>query len=49
MMGGLFELFNALIIIMAIAAGIVLGDVVMRPLTTELQSNERSRARRRSP
>ncbi|MVT25235.1 threonine/serine exporter family protein, partial [Nesterenkonia alkaliphila] len=47
MMGGLFELFNALIIIMAIAAGIVLGDVVMRPLTAELQSNERSRARRR--
>ncbi|WP_022873600.1 threonine/serine ThrE exporter family protein [Nesterenkonia alba] len=47
MMGGLFELFNALIIIMAIAAGIVLGDVVMRPLTSGLQSNERSRARRR--
>ncbi|WP_191089880.1 threonine/serine exporter family protein [Nesterenkonia ebinurensis] len=47
MMGGLFELFNALIIIMAIAAGIVLGDVIMRPLTANLQSNERSRGRRR--
>ncbi|NLS09923.1 threonine/serine exporter family protein [Nesterenkonia sp. MY13] len=47
MMGGLFELFNALIIIMAIAAGIVLGDVCMRPLTSQLQSNERSRARNR--
>lgn len=47
MMGGLFELFNALIIIMAIAAGVVFGDVLMRPLTAELQSNERSRARRR--
>lgn len=47
MMGGLFELFNALIIIMAIAAGIVLGDVMMRPFTSGLQSNERSRTRRR--
>ncbi|TLP98281.1 threonine/serine exporter family protein [Nesterenkonia salmonea] len=47
MMGGLFELFNALIIIMAIAAGIVLGDVVMRRFTSSLQSNERSNARRR--
>lgn len=47
MMGGLFELFNALIIIMAIAAGIVLGDVIMRPFTSGLQSNERSRGRRR--
>ncbi|WP_258934048.1 threonine/serine exporter family protein [Nesterenkonia pannonica] len=47
MIGGLFELFNALIIIMAIAAGIVLGDVIMRPFTTALKSNERSRSRRR--
>lgn len=47
MMGGLTELFNALIIIMAIAAGIVLGDVLMRPLTAGLQSHERSRTRRR--
>ncbi|NDK32733.1 threonine/serine exporter family protein [Nesterenkonia haasae] len=47
MMGGLFELFNALIIIMAIAAGIVLGDVVMRRFTSRMQSNERSNARRR--
>ncbi|GAB3850171.1 threonine/serine exporter family protein [Nesterenkonia populi] len=47
MLVGLFELFNALVIIMAIAAGIVLGDVLMRPFTTALRSNERSRARRR--
>ncbi|RJN31543.1 threonine/serine ThrE exporter family protein [Nesterenkonia natronophila] len=47
MMGGLFELFNALIIIMAIAAGIVLGDVVMRRFTSKLESNERSNSRRR--
>jgi len=47
MMGGLTELFNALIIIMAIAAGIVLGDVLMRPLTAGLQSHERARTRRR--
>nr|WP_246310471.1 threonine/serine exporter family protein [Nesterenkonia sandarakina] len=47
MMGGLTELFNALIIIMAIAAGIVLGDVLMRPFTAGLQSHERSRTRRR--
>jgi uncharacterized membrane protein YjjB (DUF3815 family) len=47
MMGGLFELFNALIMIMAIAAGIVLGDVVMRRFTSKLESNERSNARRR--
>jgi len=47
MMGGLAELFNALIIILAIASGIVLGDVSMRPLTSSLQSNERSRTRNR--
>ncbi|WP_049897613.1 threonine/serine ThrE exporter family protein [Nesterenkonia massiliensis] len=47
MMAGLFQLFNALIIIMAIAAGIVLGDVTMRPFTSGLQSNERLRGRRR--
>lgn len=47
MMAGLFQLFNAMIIIMAIAAGIVLGDVIMRPFTSGLQSNERSRTRRR--
>lgn len=47
MMAGVFQLFNALIIIMAIAAGIVLGDVMMRPFTSGLQSNERSRSRRR--
>lgn len=44
---GLYEIFDALIIIMAIAAGIVLGDVLMRPLTKRLQSNERTKARRR--
>lgn len=47
MMAGLFEMFNAMIIIMAIAAGIVLGDVIMRPFTSGLPSNERSRTRRR--
>ncbi len=47
MMGGLTQLFNALIIILAIAAGIVLGDVCMRPLTSSLQSNERARPRSR--
>ena len=47
MMSGLAELFNALIIILAIASGIVLGDVSMRPLTSSLQSNERSRTRNR--
>lgn len=44
---GLYEVFDALIIIMAIAAGIVLGDVLMRPLTKRLQSNERTKGRRR--
>lgn len=47
MMTGVLQLFNALIIIMAIAAGIVLGDVIMRPFTSGLQSNERSRSRLR--
>ncbi|MDZ5078929.1 threonine/serine ThrE exporter family protein [Nesterenkonia sp. HG001] len=47
MMGGLTELFSALIIILGIASGIVLGDVLMRPITAGLQSNERSRGRRR--
>ena len=47
MMAGLYQLLNAMIIIMAIAAGIVLGDVLMRPFTSGLQSNERSRIRRR--
>lgn len=47
MMGGLTELFSALIIILGIAAGIVLGDVLTRPFTSGLQSHERSRGRRR--
>lgn len=47
MTSGLAELFNAMIIILAIASGIVLGDVSMRPLTSSLQSNERSRTRNR--
>lgn len=47
MMSGLVQLFNAMIIIMAIAAGIVFGDVLMRPFTSGLQSNERSQTRRR--
>ncbi len=44
---GLYEIFDALIIIVAIAAGIVLGDVLMRPLTKRLQSNERTKGRQR--
>lgn len=47
MMAGLSQLFNALIIILAIAAGIVLGDVAMRPFTSGLPSNEGSSGARR--
>lgn len=47
MMAGLAELFSALMILLAISSGIVLGDVSMRPFTSGLQSNERARARRR--
>lgn len=44
---GLVGLFNASAVIMAIAAGVVLGDTVARPFTTALQANERRRIGRR--
>ncbi|MDO5493408.1 MAG: threonine/serine exporter family protein [Nesterenkonia sp.] len=47
MLTGLTDLFNAMIIILGIAAGIVLGDVMMRPFTSALQSHERRRFRNR--
>ncbi|WP_022872544.1 threonine/serine ThrE exporter family protein [Nesterenkonia alba] len=47
MLAGLFQQFTALIIILAIASGIVLGDVIMRPFTARWKSHERFKARRR--
>lgn len=47
MMDGLVGLFNASAVIMAIAAGVVLGDTIARPFTTALQANERRRIGRR--
>ncbi|WP_442951290.1 threonine/serine ThrE exporter family protein [Paenarthrobacter sp. Z7-10] len=44
---GAVGLFNALIIIMAVAAGVVLGDNLARPLTRGQGSNEKRRNRRR--
>jgi uncharacterized membrane protein YjjB (DUF3815 family) len=44
---GLIGLFNASATIMAIAAGVVLGDTLARPFTTALQANERRRIGRR--
>ena len=44
---GTVGLFNALIIILAVAAGVVLGDNLARPLTRGQGSNERRRNRRR--
>ncbi|MGD6980865.1 threonine/serine ThrE exporter family protein [Citricoccus sp. CH26A] len=44
---GLVGLFNASATIMAIAAGVVLGDTLARPFTTALQANERRRIGRR--
>jgi hypothetical protein len=40
-------MLNAGAIVLAAAAGIVLGDTLARPLTRSLASNERRRARRR--
>ena len=40
-------MLNAGAIVMGVAAGIVLGDTLARPLTRGLASNERRRARRR--
>ncbi|MDO5663230.1 MAG: threonine/serine exporter family protein [Brachybacterium sp.] len=47
MLTGLADLFNAMIIILGIAGGIVLGDVMMRPFTSAIQSHERRRFRNR--
>lgn len=44
---GLGGMLNAGAIVLGTAAGIVLGDVLARPLTRGLASNERRRARRR--
>ncbi|MHA7210336.1 threonine/serine exporter family protein [Arthrobacter sp. MDT1-65] len=44
---GAFGLFNALTIVLAIAAGVVLGDNLARPFTRKLSSDERQRNRRR--
>ena len=40
-------MLNAGAIVLGVAAGIVLGDTLARPLTRSLASNERRRARRR--
>ncbi len=40
-------MLNAGAIVLGVAAGIVLGDTLARPLTRGLASNERRRARRR--
>jgi uncharacterized membrane protein YjjP (DUF1212 family) len=40
-------MLNAAAIVLGVAAGIVLGDTLARPLTRNLASNERRRARRR--
>ncbi|MUK02524.1 threonine/serine exporter family protein [Vibrio cholerae] len=45
--GGAIGLFNALTVVLAIAAGVVLGDNLARPFTRKLSSNERQRNRRR--
>ncbi|WP_338403300.1 threonine/serine exporter family protein [Arthrobacter bussei] len=44
---GALGLFNALTVVLAIAAGVVLGDNLARPFTRKLGSNERQRNRRR--
>jgi hypothetical protein len=47
MVEGMLGLFNASTVIMATAAGVVLGDTIARPLTTAFQANERRRIGRR--
>ncbi|WP_394249166.1 threonine/serine exporter family protein [Arthrobacter pityocampae] len=44
---GALGLFNALTVVLAIAAGVVLGDNLARPFTRRLSSDERQRNRRR--
>jgi uncharacterized membrane protein YjjB (DUF3815 family) len=46
-LAGAGGMLNAGAIVLGTAAGIVLGDVLARPLTRSLASNERRRARRR--
>lgn len=47
MSGGVLELLQATVIILATATGLVLGDSLARPLTSGLKSNERRRAEQR--
>lgn len=47
MSGGVLELLQATVIILATATGLVLGDALARPLTSGLKSNERRRAEQR--
>ncbi|MHA7283538.1 threonine/serine exporter family protein [Arthrobacter sp. TMS2-4] len=47
MSDGALGLFNALTVVLAIAAGVVLGDNLARPFTRKLSSDERQRNRRR--
>jgi len=47
MSGGVLELLQATVIILATATGLVLGDSLARPLTSGLKSNERRRAGQR--
>lgn len=44
---GALGLFNALTVVLAIAAGVVLGDTLARPFTRKLGADERQRNRRR--
>jgi len=47
MSGGVVELLQASVIILATATGLVLGDSLARPLTSGLKSNERRRSGQR--
>ena len=44
--GGVIGLFNALTVILAIAGGVVFGDNLARPLTRNLNGNDRRNRRR---
>lgn len=44
---GAVGMFNASMVIMAIAAGVVLGDTLARPFTRSYRANERRRISRR--
>lgn len=47
MTSGMIDMFNAFLIIMAIAGGVVFGDTLARPFTRGRGSNERKTVRRR--